>query len=289
MSLPESLEVVREVHGLSFTVKGRSSHGASSDGAWFATDDDGRPVVLKWFPDEGTALRYEMLERSLRELRRRGYPVPEHGPILVVPGATVIVQGVLPGITGHRMGPQVVERILELNELQADVVAPANTLPWGAFVRHSLLEGEVGWAMHEPLRLHSTRTRRLVERIERTGATCEARWFPRDGIVHLDLHQGNLLLDGDDSLSGVVDWDGACDGDHRFDLVTFAHNLESTGMGALAGPVWKTIEATVEPPVLKAYVTHLVLRLVDWQIRHDPADVTNQLDVGDRLLATYAT
>jgi hypothetical protein len=288
VSLPESLALVRELHGVSFTVKGRSVHGQSGDGAWFATDDEGRPVVLKWFPDEGVALRYEMLERALTELRRRGYPVPEHGPVLVVPGATIVAQSVMPGMTGHAMGPAVVDRILELNELQAGVQAPTNTVQWGAFVQRSLVHGENGWAMHEPLLLHSTRARRLLERIERVGAAVEPWRFPRDGIVHLDLHQGNLLLDGDDSLSGVVDWDGACDGDHRFDLVTFAHNLEVTGMAALAEPLWLEVETALEPAVLRAYVTHMVLRLVDWQIRHEPSDVTNQLDVGERLLDRYA-
>ena len=112
--------------------------------------------------------------------------------------------------------------------------------------------------------------------------------FKADGICHLDLHTGNLLLTGDDHLSGVVDWEGACDGDHRFDLVTFAHNLETLGQHALVEPVWKHIEATLEPDIVRAYVAHMVLRLVDWQIRNDPGDVEHQMDIGDQLLARYA-
>jgi aminoglycoside phosphotransferase (APT) family kinase protein len=191
-------------------------------------------------------------------------------------------------MTGYAIGPRLVERILELNELQDDVAAPVNPQSWGAFMQHSLLDGEIGWAMHEPLRLHSTRARRLLERIERIGADVQPWRFKADGISHLDLHTGNLLLTGDDHLSGVVDWEGACDGDHRFDLVTFAHNLETLGHHALVEPVWKHVEATLEPDTLRAYVAHMVLRLVDWQIRNDPGDVEHQMDIGEALLNVYA-
>lgn len=287
-AMVEILDRIATEHGLRFALRGRAVHGQSDEGAWFATDADGRAVVLKAYPDEGAVLRFEMLVRSLDVLLERGYPVPVYGPVIVVPGVTLVVQSVLPGITGHTVGPHLVQQVLELNELQADVPAPVNPLSWGAFVVHSLVEGENGWAMHEPLRAHSSRARRLVGVIEGIGHQTESHRFHPDGIVHLDLHTGNMLLDSDDSLCGVVDWDGACYGDRRFDLVTFAHHLTSTGNGRLAVPVWALLEAIVDPHVLRAYVAHMVLRLVDWQIRHDPSDVTDQLDVGEALLATYS-
>jgi len=286
-TLDEVLGRVQAEHGLTFNVKGRAVHGQSGEGAWFATDDDGRDVVLKWFDDEGVALRYEVLVRSLAVLRERGYPVPEYGPIVVVPGVTLSVQYVMDGITGHALGPKVVRDVLALNELQVDVPAPVNPMSWGTFVVHSLVEGEVGWAMHEPLRTHSLRARHLVQRIEGIGHQTESHRFHPTGIVHIDLHTGNMLLTGDDELAGIVDWEGACYGDHRFDLVTFAHHLVATGNGALSVPVWEVLEATVDPHVLRAYVAHMVLRLVDWQIRHDPPDVENQIDVGELLLGRY--
>jgi hypothetical protein len=286
-TLEEVLGRVEREHGVSFNVKGRAVHGQSGEGAWFATDDDGREVVLKWFEDEGVALRYEVLLRSLAVLRERGYPVPEYGPILVVPGVTLAVQGVMDGITGHALGARVVRTVLQLNDLQVDVPAPVNPMSWGQFVVHSLVEGEAGWAMHEPLRTHSPRARHLVQRIEGIGHQTESFRFHPTGIVHLDLHTGNMLLRGDDQLAGIVDWEGACYGDHRFDLVTFAHHLVATGNGALSVPVWEVLEAAVDPHVLRAYVAHMVLRLVDWQIRHDPSDVDNQLDVGEMLLGRY--
>lgn len=287
MSLTDALEQVAQRHGITFDVRGRAVHGESDEGAWFATDDDGRDVVLKAFPDEGAVLRFEMLMRSLDVLRERGYPVPEYGPILVVPGMTLVVQTRMDGSTAHNLRWPLVQRIMDLNELQADVPAPVNPRSWGAFVVHSLVDGEQGWAMHEPLRRHSPRTRHLLDRIEGIGSATESHRFGPNGIVHLDLHPGNLLVHADDRLAGVVDWEGACYGDRRFDLVTFAHNLTVSGNGALATPVWALLEAVVDPHVLRAYVAHMVLRLVDWQIRHDPPDVKNQLEVGEALLDRY--
>jgi hypothetical protein len=287
-TLLDALARVEAEHGLRYEIRGRAVHGQSDEGAWFAVDAaDGRPVVLKAYPDQGAVLRFEMLVRSLEVLLERGYPVPVYGPVVVVPGVTLVVQSVLPGITGHRIGPRLVQRVLELNELQVDVPAPVNPLSWGAFVVHSLVEGENGWAMHEPLRSHSSSTRQLLGRIEGIGHQTESHRFHADGVVHLDLHGGNMLLDGDDSLVGVVDWDGACFGDRRFDLVSFAHHLTTTGSAGLAEPVWALLEAVVDPHVLRAYVAHMVLRLVDWQIRHDPHDVPNQLAVGEELLARF--
>jgi hypothetical protein len=288
-ALLDVLPRVEAEHGLRFEVRGRAVHGESDTGAWFAVDaSDGRPVVLKVYPDEGAVLRFEMLMRSLDVLRERSYPVPEYGPVVVVPGVTLVVQSVLRGITGHRPGRRLVNRVLELNELQVDVPSPVNPLSWGAFIVHSLVEGENGWAMHEPLRTHSIESRRLLARIEGIGHQTESHRFHADGLVHLDLHTGNMLLDGDDLLVGIVDWDGACYGDRRFDLVTFAHNLTASGDANLATPVWALLEAVVDPHVLRAYVAHMVLRLVDWQIRHDPHDVPNQLAVGTALLDRFS-
>ena len=37
---------------LGFELGARAEAGVSDEGAWFATAQDGAPVVLKWFPDE---------------------------------------------------------------------------------------------------------------------------------------------------------------------------------------------------------------------------------------------
>lgn len=287
-SIHDVLARVRDVHGRSYTDVRRAAEGQSGDGAWLAIDDDGRPVVLKWSPDETVADRYEILLRTLAALRARGYPAPSYGPILVVPGATLAVQQHLPGQSGVPATAEVVDQVLTINELQVGVTdAPLlDHGSWGQLMVHSLQLGENGYCVHESLRAWSPRAAKLLNRIEHVGGSTPSA-LPVTGVVHYDLHVGNLLVD-DGTLVAVIDWEGASLGDPRFDLVCFAQHLEGRGWSPLAEPAWRVLEATVAPQVLRTYVAHVVLRLIDWQIRHQPSDVTNQLDVGERLLDRYA-
>lgn len=288
-AIHDVLARVRETHGSSYTEVRRATEGQSGEGAWFAIDDYGLPVVLKWFPDETVAQRYAILLRTLAALRARGYPAPAYGPIFVVPGATVAVQQRLPGQAGVPATAALVDRVLAINELQVGI-ADAPLLDhgsWGELIVHSLALGESGYCEHESLRAWSPRAAALLKRIEDVGLTTTPSELPVRGVAHYDLHVGNLLVDHG-ALVAVIDWEGASLGDPRFDLVCFAQHLEGRGWSSLAVPVWRELETTVEPRVLRPYVARVVLRLVDWQIRHQPADVPNQIDVGERLIARYA-
>ena len=81
----------------------------------------------------------------------------------------------------------------------------------------------------------------------------------------------------------TIDWEGACAGDPRFDLVRFAYDLDGHDQ-----PVWDVVEATgIEPRVLRAYVAHHALRCTTWQIHHHTDDVPRQLDRAERVLERY--
>ena len=69
--------------------------------------------------------------------------------------------------------------------------------------------------MHEPLRTADRRSAAALDRVEAVGAAAEPDWFPDDGLVQLDLHTDNVLVGDDGTLTGIVDWEGACAGDHR--------------------------------------------------------------------------
>ena len=106
--------------------------------------------------------------------------------------------------------------------------------PWGASVVHTLTVGVDGWAMHEPLRTGDRRSAAVLDRVEAVGADADPAWFPTDGLVHLDLHTDNVLADDEGRLTGIIDWDGACAGDPRFDLVRYAYDLDGHDQ-----PVWE--------------------------------------------------
>jgi aminoglycoside phosphotransferase len=277
---------VRTIRG--YQLEARATRGESGDGAWFATDGAGRPVVLKWTADLAALPRFEATAAASEALRSRGYPAPRVLEIEVIDDLLVVAYERLDGATDVAMNETTVAHVLELVELQAGIDGPRPE-PFGDLLVHSLTVGEDGWCLHESLRTWSPRTGALLARIEALGAIAHPSWFTESGLVHLDLHPGNLLLHEDGRVAGVVDWDGALVGDHRFDLTSFAFATSvQHGTPALAEPVWQRIEATTAPPVLRAYAAHQALRLVDWMIRHHgPADVDRWLVASEGLLDRY--
>ena len=267
---------------------GAQAEAGVSDETWFATAPDGAPVMLKWFPDETVAERYAVLLPALDVLRSRGVPVPEYPHVLVVDGWTLSAQRVLPG-TGlglRNASPATVERIVECVAAMGGVACPLpapGLLPWGASIVQTLTVGVDGWGMHEPLRNGGRRSAAVLDRVETVGAGADPAWFPTDGLVHLDLHTDNVLVEDDGTLTGIIDWEGACGGDPRFDLVRFAFDLDGHDQ-----PVWDVVEATgIEPRVLRAYVAHDVLVCTSWAIRDRPEDVPRQLARAERVLDRY--
>jgi Ser/Thr protein kinase RdoA (MazF antagonist) len=280
-------------HELGYEVGSRAENGQSDEGAWFATAPDGGRVVLKWFPDELLAERYAMLLPALDVLRARGVPVPEYPFVRAVEGWTLSAQQLLPGrpweaVDGHgaRVAPpHLVDRVIECVAAAEGVSGPpagSSSLPWGEFIVHTLTVGEEGWAVHAPMRTGGARTAALLERIEAVGAAADPSWFPTSGLVHLDLHTGNLLAREDGTLTGIIDWEAACAGDHRFDVAAFAFDLDGAGQD-----IWDRVDPLIESHVLRVYVAHLALKCTDWAVRHHPDDVPRQLDRAERVLARY--
>jgi hypothetical protein len=277
--------VKRELlHELGFELGARV--GGDSQGAWLATAPDGAPVVLKWFADETVVDRYAVLLPALDELTARGVPVPEYPYVIAVDGWTLSAQTYLPGRSDDTWSPAVVEAMLEFVAMKAGIGGPMpapSLIPWGEFMVHSLTQGEDGYAMHEPLRTADSRSAAVLDRIEAVGADSDPSWFPDDGLVHFDLHTDNVLIGDDGVVTGIIDWEGACAGDHRFDFVAFAFDLDGHGQ-----PVWDLVDAaSFDARVLRAYVAHMTLRFTEWAIRRHPKDVPRQLDRAERVLDRY--
>jgi aminoglycoside phosphotransferase (APT) family kinase protein len=242
-------------------------------------------VPSVWFADEGVADRYAVLLPALDVLRSRGVPVPEYPFVRAVDGWTLSAQQVLPGRSFPTAPPKLVDRMIECVSAAAGIVGPQPAPArqgWGEFVIHTLTVGEDGWAEHDSLRAQSDRARRIIDLVESVGADADAGWFPTSGLVHFDLHTDNVLARDDGTLTGIVDWEGACAGDHRFDLVAYAFDLDGHGQ-----QIWDRVEPLVEPHVLRAYVAHMTLRRTDWAIRHHPEDVPRQLDRAERVLDRF--
>ncbi|HEY2707269.1 MAG TPA: aminoglycoside phosphotransferase family protein [Caulobacteraceae bacterium] len=261
---------------------GARAPGGRSQGAWFATAADGAPVVLKWSPDGTMTERYAALLPGLDELRARGVPVPEYLHVSAFDGGTLSAQRRLPG-RSHDTWPQaVVERMIECAAAKAGVGGPhpsPDQATWGAYVVDAL-SGR--GAAHDALRGAGPRSAAVLDRVEAGGAGADPSWFSSDGLVHGDLHTDNVLID-DGALCGIIDWEGACAGDHRFDLVAFAFDLDGHGQ-----PIWDLVDAAgFAPRVLRAYVALLTLKCTASAIRHRPEDLGRQLDRAERVFDRY--
>lgn len=91
-----------------------------------------------------------------------------------------------------------------------------------------------------------------------------------------------LVVDG--RVTGIVDTEFALVGDAGFDLVTLA--LCSLG-GAAGALLWGRVADEVDDRLVPVYVAHILLRVVDWEIRnHDAAEVDLWLAEAERRLPT---
>jgi hypothetical protein len=76
---------------------------------------------------------------------------------------------------------------------------------------------------------------------------------------------------------------GRCAGDHRFDLVAFAFELDGHDQ-----PIWDIVDAAgFEAPTLRAYVAFLTLKCTATAIHGHPEDVPRQLDRAERVFDRY--
>ena len=271
---------------LGFELGARAEAGVSDEGAWFATAPDGAPVVLKWFPDETVAERYAVLLPASTSSDRAASRCPStHTSSPSTAGRCRRSRScrVRRCATRHRRWWSRWSSASPPWPVSPVRCRRPDLRPWGASVVHTLTVGVDGWAMHEPLRTGGRRSAAVLDRMEAVGADADPAWFPTDGLVHLDLHTDNILAGDDGTLTGIIDWEGACAGDPRFDLVRFAYDLDGHDQ-----PVWDVVEATgIEPRVLRAYVAHHALRCTSWQIHHHTDDVPRQLDRAERVLDRY--
>lgn len=263
---------------------GARAPGGASQGAWFATKE-GEPVVLKWSPDPASSERYAALLPALAELRARGAPVPEYVAVVSFEGGILSAQTRLPGRSEDNPAPRAVEELAAAVAAQAGLTGPPplHESTWGAFVVQTLRRGQPDWGQQEPLRTWSPRSEKLLARARAVGASVTPDLFPSSGLVHLDLHTDNVLLEAG-RLTGIIDWEGACAGDPRYDLVQFAFDLEGH-----AQPTWELVDVLDLPPqVLRAYLALLVLKCTSAAIRSRPHDVPRQLDRAERVFERYS-
>ncbi|MYR14022.1 phosphotransferase [Streptomyces sp. SID724] len=273
-----TLDALQEVTGVRLTLEGPCPGGQV--GTAYVRRPDGGRSVLKWRPHSRAAdLEAGPLTVS-RVMRHAGCPAPDTELVAQVGHAVVMVQELLPGAKIDHLDHDSLVRALELNRLQAGRLAGHPGVPAAELF---LRQDGPGYCLHEPLRRHGRRSAALEHRVAAIGAVHPDR-LVGDDAVHMDFHPGNLLAAGG-AITGVVDWDGAARGDHRFDLVTLRFGVHGGGADPGVTRHLDTVLDEVPEDVLRPAWAHMSLRMVDWAIRHfAPSDVEHWLDLAEQRL-----
>ena len=253
--------------GLDLDLLGRAPGGEV--GAAYVRGADGRDGVLTTTP--ATAAEVGHTAEILDLARRAGIPTPRYAHVVEVPGATAIVQERLPGSGPAAIDRQLVEAMVRINERFADLLADRPDIPAPNLY---LLESGPGYCVHESLAGYDQRTRRLLDWVRTVGAAEPGQMRGND-LVHMDFHPGNVLVDGNGAITGVIDWHFAWRGDRLFDLVTLRFDMVRCPDDSVAVWLDDIIDAALPSPIRRLYWAHMSLRMVDWAIRHHSPSVVD--------------
>jgi len=256
----------------------RLAHGESS-GAYEIVLANGDRGVLKQHDLDvaGPAVSRDITDT----LRTRGYPAPATLAAGEIDGTGYRITELLAGESVEKPTPEMLPRLVELIGMHR-AIGIAGRAPWLEDMITSVVDGRTGYCEHASLAAHSDETRALLDRVRRIADDARNTDVPVDDAVHYDFSPYNILATGN-TITGVVDWDGATVGDAAFDLVTLAMY---TFDFALRDKLLAAARASTDPRAVRLYAAHMVLRQADWSLRnHGELEVAWFLGIGAALLA----
>lgn len=289
---PAVVQAASDVVGAAVRVEGPTARGES--GSTFDVLVGQTEAILKVVNDApGVIENQRRLVGLVDRLHQRGYPAPEYLAVGVAGGVVFTMQRRLPG----RMlepGPglpvdsevlsSVLPSVLDAVELQADT-GDLTDPPWPGWLLDTIRHGGDGYCLHHTLRTRAETTE-LLERVMALAERVESDDARSTDIVHFDLNPANVLHVAG-RLTGIVDWNvpfrEAAQGDRGFDIATMLFycydSLSRDGLWeravGISGPAWTSV-----------YLAHLVLRQVEWTVRHRPGSQEEHrfIDIASRVL-----
>ena len=269
------LPLLREQAGLDVAALRPVAAGESLSTFW-VTDRSGTVSVLKVLPGArpGAVTRLRALDAVTGRLRDRGYPAPRIQAIGQVPGLVFWTQQRLPGSAldhghadaGRAALARLLPEVLRLNDAQAGLGGGGPGLR--DLIARTLAVGGDGYCVHATLEARPD-TREMLRTLRRIGEHCAAAIPDGADFVHYDFTPANLLSDGR-SITGVIDLSPlALIGDRGFDVATLL--FYGYDDDDLRRPLSARLLELTNPRAARAYLAHMVLRQVDWSLRHHPA------------------
>jgi hypothetical protein len=114
----------------------------------------------------GAAAAARRTDALLAVGRAHGVPAPRYAMVQELPGATVIVQEVLPGTPPTALGRRTVESMIGVNQRCHGILADRDDPAPSLYLR----EDGPGFCLHQPLAAYGRPTARLLAEIEQVGA-----------------------------------------------------------------------------------------------------------------------
>ncbi len=259
-----------------------SRYATGEQGAYRLADAAGRQYVLKWQPGTDHLERARYAQAVTERLRVQGYPAPAYLYSGAALEGNYTIQQALPGKPMWDVTAHYLPRILQLQALHT-IQAPPGPRDWPLEIIQTVMQGGSGYCLHTSLQQHSSETASLLQLLQRLVAAHQNSIEETNQIVHFDFQAANFLID-QDTISGVVDWEGVRAGDSAFDLATLL--FYGYDDRQVRGFLWEYILARRSIQVLSVYLAHLILRQVDWSLRHHEASVAGRyIARGQALLA----
>lgn len=254
-------EALHEQTGIELVALAPASGGESAS-TFLATGRDGGVSVVKLAPG-ATGDSVGRLRELTAALRRRGYPAARLLAWGQVDGMTFWLQERLPGTVVDRVPGWLLPEVLRLNDAQAGLGDGARRL--SELIAVTLTTGGDGYCVHATLRERPD-TRALLAVVRQVADRCLAAVPERGDFVHYDFTLANLLS-SDSGITGVIDVNPpAVTGDRAFDLATLLFYLYDRD-GIRERLRGRALELS-DPGALDAYLAHMILRQVDWSLRH---------------------
>lgn len=267
-------KILREEAGLDLATLAPTSVGESRAAFWI-TDRAGTVSLLKIMPGSSAGLVAQLraLEAMTARLRARDYPAARITAVGSTAGFAFWIQQRLPGRPlDLRPGfpdlarlAALLPELIRLNDAQAGL--GTGTGDWPALLTRTLTEGEDGYCVHATLAARPD-TGDMLRVVREIGASCGPAIPCGTDYVHYDFTPSNLLADAA-TITGVIDMNApVLAGDRAFDLATLLfYAYDHDGIRARLGA--RLLELA-GPRAARAYLAHIVLRQVDWSVRHYP-------------------
>jgi aminoglycoside phosphotransferase (APT) family kinase protein len=240
--------------------------GGGSHGAELWGSESGRRVIVKHHRDAPLVV-FETIVRRIDAMRRAGVPAP--ATTVAAHGDDVLlIHDYLPGRSDPELTRPLVDDLLAIVEREAGLADDSAQL-WAGLVQTSLTDGLDGYCEHGSLATFSDASRSLLARARHVGQDPSVSQLRAPDLVHYDLHTNNVLSEDSRHVSGIIDWDAVRSGDRALDLAILAFTSTwKTADNGLLEQIWHAFLSSSSHDARVVYMHHVVLRQVDWVIRH---------------------